>query len=64
MGKTKSFRIQNEILDRKHLEKIRAFFSPNSVKTSKGKLKLKKTKNDAGVSHRNWKTNTSNKDNS
>ena len=26
----KSFRIQNEILDGKHLEKTRAFFSPNS----------------------------------
>ena len=29
-GKRRVFRIQNEILDRKHLEKTRAFFSPNS----------------------------------
>ena len=29
-GKTKNFRMQNEILDGKHLEKTPAFFSPNS----------------------------------
>ena len=61
----KSFRVQNEILDRKHLEKTIACFSPNTVKTTK----RKKTKNGAGecffsVPPRNWKTNTSNKHNS